>query len=141
MLSCRKVHTCSGLDQKLTIYAYITNIVIYKCKENASLRGGMMRLETCSLNSQGSTDNLKFISIHSKRFEVRQLSTQRTSQFTNYQLTNVKSKQCLGCSAGGGNNCFDGSALLRSNKDWFRSVLQVHTPFKHCRRSSCRLKF
>ena len=144
VLSCRKVHTCSGVDQKLVIYKYITNIVINKYKQNAPLRDGMMQFETCShkvINSQGLTDNLKLISIHSKPFEVRQLSTKRNSQLTNYELTNVKLKQCLGCSAGGGNMCFNGSALLRSNEDWFRSVLQVHTRFKHCRKSSCRLKF
>ena len=84
------------------------------------------------INSQGSTDNLKLISIHSKRFEVRQLSTKRKSPLTNYQLTNVKLNQCLGCSSGGGNICFNRSTLLQSNKDWFRSVSQVHNPIKHC---------
>ena len=132
-LSCRKVHTCSGVDRKLVICTYITNIVINKCKQNASFEKWDDAIwKLAHINSQGSTDNLKLISIHSKGFEVRQLSTKCSSQLTNYQLTNVKLKQCLECSSGGGNICFNGSTLLQSNKDWFGSVSQVHNPFKHC---------
>ena len=100
LIQLRYFDACSGVDQKLVICTHITNIVINKCKQiNASLRSGMMQLETCThINSQGSTDNLKLISIHSKQFEVCQLSSKRNSQLTNYQLTNVKLKQCLGCS-------------------------------------------
>ena len=89
--------------------------------------------------SQESTDNLKLISIHSKRFEVRRLSTKCNSQLTNYQLTNVKLKQCLGCSFGGGKmdrHCF---RAIKIGLDQFHkyiillSIAELPTDWNYCR--------
>ena len=86
-----------------------------------------MQLETCSH---------KLIGIN-RQFEADQYFTQNYFRFVNYQQNATHKSNAWDALLG--ERIF--AALLRSNKDWFKSVLQVHTPFKHGRKSSCRLKF
>ena len=135
---CGKVHTCSGVDKKLVICMYITNIVINKCKQNSSLRSGMMQLQSCSHKLAGI--NWQFEAHQYSLETIWGSSIINKTQLAAHQLSTHKCqfKAMLGMLFWGRKN---GSTLLQSNEDWFRSVSQVHNPFKHCRKSSYRLKF
>ena len=67
---------------------YIINIVINKCKQNASLRGGIIQLETCSykiigINSQFEAHQYSFETIsgssiiNKMQLSAHQLSTHK----------------------------------------------------------------